>query len=139
MPRRLLFAPTWEDVEKLLSVVKRKRDKCIIRLAAFGGLREAEIVGDVRRIKPETVDFEAYLENVREWERIHGTMPPSQKTLIENGRVIIPGLYKQDIDWERKTIIIYGKGWASGKTPPEIVPIDSETLKNMQIILKSKA
>jgi len=73
----------------IATAVKRStRDTLLIRLPAYGGFREAEIVGDKK----------------------------------------IPGLRLQDVDFERKVILIYGKGWASGRVPPKEQPIDSTTL-----------
>jgi integrase len=50
----------------------------------------------------------------------------------------LPGLRVEDIDFDRKRLTIYGKGWASGQVPPREVPIDSETLELIKKYMASR-
>jgi len=95
--RRLLFAPTFNDVRRMFGVAD-ERDRLIIRILAYCGLREAELVGSKKQ----------------------------------------PGLHLKHIDFKRKMLIIYGKGWASGKRPPEEQPIDSGTLEMIKEYIKKR-
>jgi integrase len=91
MPKRFLFAPSWQDIEAMDKVAERQgsRNHLVHRLLSFGGLREAELVGDQH----------------------------------------LQGLHAEHVDFERKLLMIYGKGWASGRSPPREQPIDTRTLE----------
>jgi len=44
--KRVLFAPSLEDVNKMMEAADNPRDKLIVRILAYAGLRESELIGD---------------------------------------------------------------------------------------------
>ena len=44
--RRVLFAPSLEDVDKMMEAADNPRDRLLVRILAYAGLRESELVGD---------------------------------------------------------------------------------------------
>jgi len=126
--KRVLYTPTPEEVKRMIEAAESDRDRMIIMILAYWGLREAELVGDIRRLrKSEKIDEKAVLRNIQEWEKIHGY----KLDVFKDGKIrpVIPGLHVEDIDWERNCVTIYGKGWSTGRTAPEIHPVSKETLK----------
>lgn len=49
-----------------------------------------------------------------------------------------PGLRAEDIDFQREKLMIYGKGWATGKVPPREQPIDKTTLGLLKQLVETK-
>jgi integrase len=96
--KRFKFAPSRQDVEAMQKATEEPHEKLVIRLGAYCGLRECEIVGDSRH----------------------------------------PGLRVEDVDFERKQLMIYGKGWATGKVSPEEIPVDSQTLAAIKDLMKKR-
>jgi integrase len=49
-----------------------------------------------------------------------------------------PGLRAEDVDFQREKLMIYGKGWATGKVPPKEQPCDKNTLELLKQLMVEK-
>ena len=49
-----------------------------------------------------------------------------------------PGLRVEDVDLKRMKLMIYGKGWATGKVPPKEQPCDHNTLEFLRQYMNEK-
>lgn len=139
MTKRLLFAPAREHVAKMLSATKTLRDQLVIRIPAFVGLREAELVGAMRYLIKKNGEFLTYINKRGKTKRYLFITPQKaeqflaklQKDPADRYEIVpveIPGLRVEDVNFEACTFRIHGKGWLTGIKPPVIQPVDQGTI-----------
>lgn len=144
--KRFLFAPTREDVDKMLRIMfycpkcgrsifnsrceKHKlksdvarrmyRDHLAVRIPAKVGFRRAEVVGQT--------PAEA-LCRCRECYGPRAILDENGQPILNHHRPVMPGLRVADIDWDRRRIKTKGKGWGSGSVSETEVRVDVGTLQ----------